>query len=259
VVHPHGGRQSWLRTYHPTPLAPVRLVCFPHAGGTAGAFHDLAGLLAPDVEVVAVQYPGRQDRFSEPCASSIEELADGTAAALAPLTDRPLALFGHSMGALVAFEVARRCARNCRLDLVRLFASGNCAPHAVRDEGLHALDDAGLLDQVRSLDGTGSDIFHDDDLVELILPAIRADYRAVETYRCTPARALSCPIDAFTGDTDPDVSPADLDAWREHTTAEFVSTVFPGGHFYLVDQVSAVAAALRHGLSAPREAPAPKR
>jgi surfactin synthase thioesterase subunit len=252
-VHASGERR-WLRTYTPSPLAPVRLVCLPHAGGSAGAFRELAESLAPEIEVVAVQYPGRLDRFDEPCARGIDELADGTTAALTSRTDRPLALFGHSMGAIVAFEVARRCQRDSRIDLVRLFVSGSGAPATVRDEGVHNRDDAGLLAELRSLDGTGSEIFDDDALIELILPAIRADYRAIETYSYSPAEALACPIDAFLGDAEPDVTPAELDAWREYTSTTFASKIFPGAHFYLMDQVPAVAEAVRRGLSRRRTA-----
>jgi surfactin synthase thioesterase subunit len=247
-VHTLSERRSWLRTFHPAPLARVRLACFPHAGGTAGTFRDLARLLAPRIEVVAVQYPGRQDRFGEPCARSIDELAEGATAALASLRDRPIALFGHSMGAIVAFEVARLSKRDSRIDPARLFVSACGAPTTIRDDGVHTRDDNGLLAEVRSLEGTGSDIIDDDELTSLILPAIRADYRAIETYHYSPAGSLACAIDAFIGDAEADVTPAELAAWRAHTSGAFASRVFPGGHFYLLEQMPAVAEAVRRSL-----------
>src|SRR4051794_9909349 len=138
-------RELWLRRFHPAPQAAARLVCLPHAGGSASYYHPLSAALSPAVEAVAVQYPGRQDRRSEPLVDDLLVLADRLADALAD-EPGPLALFGHSMGAVLAFEVARRLEREGR-EIAALFVSGRRAPTAHRDEWLHRVGDAELLDE----------------------------------------------------------------------------------------------------------------
>jgi surfactin synthase thioesterase subunit len=230
----------WIRRFHPAPDAPVRLACLPHAGGAASYFFPVSRALAPEVEVLAVQYPGRQDRLAEPCARTVDELADAVTAALTgEAADRPLALFGHSMGAVVGFEVARRLERAGR-PLAALFVSGRRGPDTHRDERAHLLDDAGLLDEVASLGGTDTRVLADDELVRLALPTIRNDYTAIETYRYQPGPRLSCPIHAFVGEEDAKATVDEVRAWADHTDAAFTLDVFPGGHFYLAQHVTAV-------------------
>lgn len=225
----------WIRRFVPAPDAPVRLVCLPHAGGSAAFYVPLAKALSPDVDTLAVQYPGRQDRRLEPLIETVAGLADGLAAELAPWTDRPFALFGHSLGAVLAFEVARRLEAMGRAP-VALFASGRGAPSRHRREFSHRLDDQALIREMRKLGGTDPRVFDNEDLLQLALPVMRADYEAVETYRFQPGPPLSCPVTAVNGQDDPKVTPDDADAWREHTTADFQTVTLPGGHFYLVDR-----------------------
>ncbi|GAA5080081.1 surfactin synthase thioesterase subunit [Thermocatellispora tengchongensis] len=225
----------WVRRYTPAPGASVRLVCLPHAGGSAPFFRPVSQALAPAVDVLSVQYPGRQDRRSEPCVETIPELADQVARVLAPLLDLPLALFGHSMGATLAFEVALRLERDHGAPLAWLFASGRRAPSTTREERVHELGDEELLRDVARLRGTDSRLLEDEDVLRMVLPAIRADYRASETYAYRPGPPLACPITAILGDRDPKVTVAEAEAWRGHTTGGFDVRVFPGGHFYLSD------------------------
>ncbi|MFI9274318.1 thioesterase II family protein [Kitasatospora sp. NPDC052896] len=244
--------ETWIRRFHPKPGAAVRLVCFPHAGGSAGYFHPLSALLGPEVEVLAVQYPGRQDRRIEPAVADIGELADEVAGALRPWADQPLALFGHSMGALVAFETARRLERRGGAALSAFFASGRRAPSRYREEHVHRLDDAGLVAAIRALNGTDHRLLDDEEILRVILPAVRSDYRAAETYRCPPDAVLAdLPITALLGDRDPRVTPEEAHAWREHTTGPFELRVFPGGgHFYLADARAELALLLTERLTA---------
>ncbi|MDQ2957116.1 MAG: alpha/beta fold hydrolase [Actinomycetota bacterium] len=233
-----------------TDESSLRLVCFPHAGGSASFFHPMASRLPAAIQPLAVQYPGRQNRRLERPLDNIDELADQAFAALRSLADRPLAFFGHSMGAILAFEVARRLEQDSATTLVRLFASGRRAPSAVREETVHLRDDAGLIGEIEKLSGTDSRLLDDPDVLAMVLPALRADYRAIETYHYRPGPPLSCPISALTGDVDPRVTIDEVQAWSEHTNAEFELTTFPGGHFFLSGQQDAVVATIADSLSA---------
>ncbi|MDT7783591.1 MAG: hypothetical protein QOF58_2010 [Pseudonocardiales bacterium] len=224
----------WFRRFSEAPEGAPRLVCFPHAGGAASWFQPFAPHFSGRCELVAVQYPGRQDRRSEPLLDDIRTLAEQISGLLT--RDRPLHLFGHSMGAMIAFEVASRVCPD------HLFVSGRRAPQIVRDDRVHLRDDAGLIAEVRRLAGTNARVFDDEELVRMVLPAIRADYRAAETYRYRPGPPLSCPLTALTGDADPKASVDEVSLWRERTSGDFSLNVFPGGHFFLSDNRSAVAA-----------------
>lgn len=233
----------WLRRFHPADADAPALVCLPHAGGSATAYLRLAKALAPAVAVLAVQYPGRQDRHREPCVAYIGSLADAVCATLLAETDRPLALFGHSMGAIVAFETALRLQGTGRAPLA-LFASGRAAPTRYRERLIHLLSDADLAAELTRLDGTGSAITAEADLLALVLPAIRNDFRAVETYRYRPGPPLHCPITALIGDDDPYVSAEEAIQWGLRTEGRFELRVFTGGHFYLDSHTTAVAATI---------------
>ncbi|SOE09139.1 Surfactin synthase thioesterase subunit [Streptomyces sp. 2323.1] len=229
----------WCRRFHPAPDAGRRLVCFPHAGGSASFYHPVSAALSPRVDVLAVQYPGRQDRRQEPALDDIGLLADRIAEALGAWTDRPLTFFGHSMGALVAFEVARRLERDGD-GPVRLFASGRRAPSAYRDEQVHRRDDDGIVAELRALSGTDARVLDDEEMLRMVLPALRSDYKAVETYRSEPGAVVRCPVTVLVGDDDPKTSLDEARSWDAHTTDACDLRVFPGGHFYLADRPTEV-------------------
>ncbi|MFI8263593.1 MULTISPECIES: thioesterase II family protein [unclassified Streptomyces] len=246
-----GTGAAWIRRFHPSDDAPVRLVCFPHAGGSASFYFPVSRTLAPSVDVLAVQYPGRQDRRLEPSVSDMNELADLVAEQLRPWTDKPLALFGHSMGAMLAFEVARRLESEGVRPLV-LFASGRRAPMRRRgNENVHVRDDEQLIEELKTLSGTDSQILGDPEVLHMILPAIRSDYRAVETYRYQPGPPLATPIVALTGDSDAQVTLDEAEDWAQVTSGGFQLKVYEGGHFYLNAQAAAVIAEIRSHLRAP--------
>lgn len=236
---PKATESAWIRRLQPS-VADRRIVCFPHAGGAATAYVPLARALADTADVVALQYPGRQDRRTEACLDDVDSLVAAIVAVLdgdGGLDDRPYAFFGHSMGAIVAFEVALRLAQ----PPLCLFASGRRAPSTVRDERVHLGGDPSLLQEVRRLGGTPAVLLDDVEVQEMLLPALRGDYRAIETYRWRPGPPLDCPIRALVGDADPLTTAAEAAAWSAHTRAGFTLHTFPGRHFYVVDQVPAVA------------------
>lgn len=242
--------RKWIRQYHPATDSDVRLVCLPHAGGSASFYFPLSKALTPAVEVLAVQYPGRQDRRHEPNITSLSELADRIFAAVRHLDDLPLALFGHSMGAVLAYEVALRMQDAGLPAPVRLFASGRRAPSRHRDGEVDPRSDTEIVAELLSLSGTPADRLADPEIREMIMPAIRSDYQAVITHRFEPGRSLDCPVTVLTGDSDPRVSIDEAAAWEAHTTGPTELQVFPGGHFFLADQSTRVRELLADRLAA---------
>lgn len=227
----------WIRKFHPSlkTTAP-QLLFLPHAGGSASYFHSFSQVLSADAEVLIAQYPGRQERFREAHISDIPALAEQLVAALVPLLipGRPLALFGHSMGALVGYELALRLASE-DIPVSVLFASGRSAPSTPLARELHTLPEPQLIEVIRSMDGTAAELFDHPEISAMILPTLRADFKAVETYRDAPARFLACPVVSIIGSEDDQVSHAQASAWQKHTTAEHHVHVLPGGHFYLAE------------------------
>lgn len=253
TVFTHGG---WLRCLPPAPGADLCLICFPHAGGSASYYLPLLAPLASRMDVAVVQYPGRHDRSSEPPVPSIRRLADQIAGALRGLQGRRLALFGHSMGALVAFEVALRLERGTGAAPAHLFASGHRAPSRHRPGLIRPADDAAIIDGLRQLGGTDDRVLSHPALLRAFLPALRSDYRAADTYQHRPWDVLSCDVTALTGDRDPGASPGEVQAWSAVTTGRFALRVFPGGHFYLREQGSLLVSTLAQRLAPVAAGPA---
>lgn len=247
----------WLRRPLPRPAARVSLVCFPHAGGAAAFYTPWARLLPPGVELVAVQYPGRQDRLGEPPAETMDELAGAVTEALrAGRPDRDLVLFGHSMGAAVAWETALRLEASGP-GLRHVFVSGRPGPRRQRPGDVHLRDDDGLAAELRELGGTHTELLDEPEIRAVLLPSVRADYRLIETYRPDVEARLRCPLGAFTGDRDDQATEVDLAAWRTATAGTFTGRVLPGGHFYLVPHARQVVAAVLDacGVAAPAAHP----
>ncbi|MDL4815416.1 thioesterase II family protein [Actinomadura opuntiae] len=239
----------WIRRFQPAPESELRLVCLPHAGGAASYYLELARAVAPEIEVLALQYPGRQDRRREPLVPSVTALADDLYEVLARAVEPPFAIFGHSMGAILGFEVARRfhaaaAAGGGGTGPVRLLVSGRRAPSRGRDETVHTRDDAGVLAELREVGGTDPRVLAEPELRASILAVLRNDYRAIETYRCPPGPPLDCPITVLVGDRDPKTTLEEASAWAEHTTGPCDLRVFPGGHFYLDERRAEVTAAI---------------
>ncbi|WP_285752297.1 alpha/beta fold hydrolase [Lentzea sp. NBRC 105346] len=232
------------------PDAPTRVVCFPNAGSGAASFRAFAPLLAPHAELVIVRLPGREARIAEPPHRKLAELVPAVAEELADTLDvgeRRLVFFGHSMGALVAFELARHLRRTARRLPDRLIVSGRPAPHVPYPPGyefVHDLPWERLVERLRGYSGTPEALLADPELLEMFLPTLRADFEVVETYRYSPQPPLPCGIAAYGGLTDDEVPSATLAAWADHTSGPFRLRLFDGGHFYLDGQRGEVAKAV---------------
>jgi medium-chain acyl-[acyl-carrier-protein] hydrolase len=226
---------SWIVRRQPRPHARYRLICFPHAGGGPAVFRTWQAGFPEQVEVLAAQLPGREARFRERPVESVADMVEQLERDVSSFTDLPFVLFGHSMGALLAYEVARR-----------LMQRGNPAPHCLivsarrapaiqeRDEPLHVLDDAAFIGEIqRRYGGIPDEVLRHPDLLQLLLPTLRADIGALERHEHVPGEPLECPIVALGGADDPRVRPADLAPWRQETRLGFACHVLPGGHFFI--------------------------
>jgi len=223
---------AWFRPFGRADDSRSVLVCCPHAGGSASFFRDWPDFLDADVQVVGVQYPGRQDRLREPCVTEVPVLAEEIASALAATESRPIALFGHSMGASVAYEVALLLPDR----VTHLIVSGREGPGRLRAEAKHLLPDDELWAEVCGLGGVDRELASLPELRNLLLTTLRADYQASETYRPSPAPRLSCPVLACVGGDDPEVTENEAGVWAAATAGPFRLAVIAGRHFYLVDR-----------------------
>ncbi|MFD7715797.1 thioesterase II family protein [Streptomyces sp. NPDC059814] len=242
---------TWFRRFgEPVPTAP-RLVCMPHAGGSASVYAPLARQLSGALDVVAVQYPGRQDRRAEPAADSISGLAARIADRLAAMADdRPYALFGHSMGALVAYETARILRDGPTPSPTRLFLSGRGAPGPAPARHDRLKDDAEILAAVQNLGGTDTAVLDDRDMLDMVMPVLRADYGALASYRWQDGPVLNIPLTVLVGDADPVVPVASAAGWAQRTDQDNEVLVFSGGHFFLSERLHEVSTVVRSRLTA---------
>ncbi|MFD1516002.1 thioesterase II family protein [Pseudonocardia yunnanensis] len=226
----------WVVRRRMVPQPRLRLFCFPFAGGGATVYRDWPRLVPPDVEVCAVQPPGRESRLGEDAYSSLQDLLPPLAGALGELLDVPYVTFGHSLGGLVNFELARYLRRTGGPLPRHLLVSGRRPPHLRSDdehEPMHKMDDDRLLDAVLELNGTSPEIRDHPELLELALPLMRADFAISETYEYTPEAPLPCPITAFSGAADPHVTRSEAADWAQHTSGGFELRMLPGDHFFL--------------------------
>ncbi|HEX8652349.1 MAG TPA: thioesterase II family protein [Pyrinomonadaceae bacterium] len=225
----------WLACSDRNPQANLRLFCFPYAGGGAHLFRSWPDQLPVTIEVCPVQLPGRERRLNEPCFTRLPSLVEAAARALLPHLKKPFALFGHSMGTLISFELARLLRRELGIEPVHLFVSGCAAPQIPgRAEPLtYNLPEPEFLRELQRLNGTPKAVLDHPEMMQLMMPILRADFEVTQTYAYATDAPLGCPITAFGGLHDQDVTRADLEAWREQTTASFSLRMFPGDHFFL--------------------------
>ncbi|AUX39241.1 thioesterase [Sorangium cellulosum] len=234
-MNPAGSSSAdvWVGLPRPNPAARLRLFCFPYAGGSASAYSAWWRELPASVELCTIKLPGREARLREPPFQRLTPLVGALSAALGPWLTKPFALYGHSLGALVAFELARALRRRGAPLPRHLLVSGRRAPHLPMGEAFHALPDPEFVAWIRRMGGTPDEVLREPELMELFLPVLRADVAVNEAEPFVAEAPLDCPITAFGGVVDERASPAELEAWRELTRGSFRVEMFPGGHFFL--------------------------
>jgi surfactin synthase thioesterase subunit len=238
---------GWARQFHePESPGSLPLLVFPHAGAGASAYRQFSKALCRTFDVVVFQYPGRQDRAAEAPLATLPEMAAGAFAEFSACGHNrgvPIVAFGHSMGAMVAFEFVR-LAETAAIGVNQLNVSATVAPSRAAATPSHPTEnDEELLNHLLALQGTDSGVLADRDLMRLTLPVVKADFRAFDAYSCGEDVKVAAPIHAMGGDQDPYVTLADLYGWGKHTGAVKV-TMFDGGHFYLNQHLDAIAALL---------------
>lgn len=241
----------WAVPLKPRPDPQVRLFCFPHAGAGASLFRSWPDLLPADIEVHGVQLPGRPGRLNEPLCRRIEAITVAVAEVVTKFSNVRFAFFGHSLGALISFEVARELRRRSVMGPAHLFVSSHAAPSLKpRLRLLHALGDDALLAALASHIGMFDTALANPDLRELLLPVVRADLALSETYGYSIEPPLNCSISAYGGSRDWQVRPYELAAWRSETSRSFEVRLFRGGHFYLSQHPEPLVGAVKDRLSA---------
>jgi Predicted thioesterase involved in non-ribosomal peptide biosynthesis len=214
------------------PGAAVRLFCFPFAGGGASIFRRWHENLPGEIEVCAVQYPGRENRISEHPIDNLHVIVTTLFNLLLPRMDIPYAFFGHSLGAKIAFEIAKKLSRERGYPPVCLFVSGSRAPHIKAKLQLHRLEESEFINSLRRYAGTPEAVLRDRELMDVFLPMLRADFILDEKFDSDPGEKVDFPIYAFAGDSDEIAPLNEVEEWRRFTKGHFALKVFKGDHFF---------------------------
>ena len=224
---------SWIFRPSPNTKPRLRLFCFPYAGGSASIFIPWANAFSSDIELCPIQLPGRANRLKEAPYDRIEPLIETLVRVLRPELDLPYALFGHSLGALISFELARAFSKlGCPPQ--HLFVSGRHAPHLPDPiPSIHDVSDEAFMEGIKKFNGTPGEILRHQELMELFMPMLRADFALNGTYQYKAESVLNCPVTAFGGYQDAIVHQSLIEPWSELTSGRFNLQMFPGDHFFL--------------------------
>jgi surfactin synthase thioesterase subunit len=211
----------------------LRLICFPYAGCGPTVFHSWSSYFPPEVELWGIKIPGKEKRIHETPFNRLIPLAEAVSSVLQPYLDQPYAFFGHSVGALTSYEVAHHLRKSDGLQPVCLLLSGHRAPHRPPlNPPFHHVEETAFLERLRQFGGTPEEFFQSEELVQFLLPSLRADFAMWETYTYKRYKPLECPLSIFGSYGDTEATVADFEAWRMHTTGQFSLQMFGGGHFY---------------------------
>ncbi|MGK7925486.1 MAG: thioesterase II family protein [Spirulina sp.] len=224
---------TWIKYFTPNPNAQLRLFCFPYAGGSAAIFRDWHRELPNTLEVCPIELPGRNSRMREPLFEDMLSLIKALGEGLHPYLDKPYALFGHSFGALVGFEFACYCREHYNHLPNFLFVSGRQAPHLPDLSPIHALPKEHFIQEIERLNGTPKEVMQNPEMMELLVPILRADLKIDETYEYKPKTPLEIPLAVFGGERDSEANRTQLEAWSQHGNCEFSLQMFPGDHFFI--------------------------
>ncbi|BAU65720.1 Thioesterase [Stanieria sp. NIES-3757] len=225
---------SWITFPKPNLSASLRLFCFPYAGGSSYSFRSWIDYFPKTIEICPVELPGRGSQIQLTPFNQIEPLVKAIALEILPFLDRPFAFFGHSMGGLVSFELARLLRRQYNLEPVHLFISGRCAPQINNLKTvINNLPKADFIRELHQLKGTPEEVLNNDELMEILLPILRADFSVLENYTYTSETPFNCPISVFGGLQDRTIELKELEAWREQTLNSFSLKMFSGNHFFI--------------------------
>jgi medium-chain acyl-[acyl-carrier-protein] hydrolase len=239
----------WVKRWGPRSALRLQVLCLPHAGGSACTFRSWADKLPSHVEILAIELPGRGTRFSEPPVDDLYAIVKPLSVELAAMLERPFAIFGYSMGAIVGLELARRLRRRSQLEPAAFLLAGRNAPWVPSPlPDFHQLPDRELKAALRNLGGTSDAVLGSEELMNLFLPVIRADLAAVENYRYRTEPPLRCSMRVYAGIRDPLVSAEGLAAWSREVSGDFQVRRFSSGHFLLQEAEAAVVAAITAAL-----------
>jgi medium-chain acyl-[acyl-carrier-protein] hydrolase len=240
----------WIQYQLPKSATRLRLFCFPYAGGSAAIFRLWSELLPPQIEVWPVQLPGRERRLSEKPFERLDALVAALVEVLRPYLNEPYAFFGHSMGALISFELTRALRKTgFTAGPTRLCVSAHRAPQLPNLLPIvYNLPDQQFIEELQRLKGTPKEVLQHPELLELLLPMVRADFAVCETYTYARQAPLTCPISAYGGLNDEEIPRASIAAWREQTRGPFNLSFFDGGHFFIKEQQAALLRTLARDL-----------
>jgi len=228
--------QSWYLEYKRNPNATIRLFCFHHSGGGASAYYPWVEHLSPNIEMVAIQLPGRENRFTESLTNNLKDITAQLREGFYSYKDKPFFVFGHSLGALISFEFIKTIFQRYSVYPRHMIVSATKAPHLpFRMKHLSKLDDNTLKEELKVYNGINEHILHNDELLELFLPIIKSDFSIYESHCFSESKPLPCDILALSGTHDQTVTEEEIFGWSAYTLGKFERLSFPGGHFFIKD------------------------
>lgn len=240
--------ERWFRVFKPSPSAKMRLFCFPYGGSGPSVFRDWADHFSDDIEVIGVLYPGRESRTTEPLTPDIKQMAEAMLPTILQYLDKPFAFFGHSMGALISFELTRLLSAECSSLPEHLFVSAADAPHVVKSDPIHHLPEEEFLQALIGLNGMPREVLENTEFLEYVLPIIRSDFSACANYRYSEGPLVSCPVTAYGGSNDPRVDPQYVEQWCQYAGARFQVKMFAGDHFFMTSHQREMISAIHQEL-----------